>query len=165
MATRKKQSSASVQKGGGGLQAKKFNWQHGAIIVGVVALVGGFFVYKSFAATNSISAGGMSGGYDTSKKGISSRILNSSNSTLIASGLASPDRMHQVCVSYIGGTGSRTLNLTYTIGGKQRGSTAHAVNGGGAGQACALVNVPGVGTLMVQQSGSGATYIDRAFIK
>lgn len=165
MATRKKQGNTTVQKGGGGLQAKKFSWKHGFIIVAVVALVGGFFVYRSFAATNSIAAGRMSGGYDTSGKGVSSRILNSSNNTLIASGLASPSRMHQVCVSYIGGAGSRKLSLTYTIGGKQRGSNAANINGGGSGEVCALVDASGIGTLMVQQSGNGATYIDRAFIK
>jgi len=165
MARVQKQKSA-VRTGAGGLKSSpQIKWQHVLGIVLVVALVGGFFVYKSFAATNSISAGGMTGGYDTSGKGVSSRILNSSNSTLVASGLASPSRMHQACVTYIGGAGARKLNLTYTIGGKQRGSNSLTINGGGSGELCALVNVGGVGTLMVQQSGSGETYIDRAFIR
>ncbi len=52
-ATKKKSSSKSVQ-GSGGLKSKKFNWKTMILLVLPIALIGGFFVFKSNAATGTV---------------------------------------------------------------------------------------------------------------
>ncbi len=45
--------------GGGGLKSfKSFNWKRAFPLIAVIAVVGGFLVYQSFAATNQLSRGG-----------------------------------------------------------------------------------------------------------
>lgn len=52
-ATKKKSNLKSV-KGSGGLKSRKFNWKTMILLILPIALIGGFFVYKSNAATGTI---------------------------------------------------------------------------------------------------------------
>jgi len=163
-----KKNKTSVT-GSGGIQSKKINLKLIIPLVVIVALVGGFFVYKSNAATNSISAKNMVGGYDTSKKGYGSyRLLTTKDATTIATGLAAPSKAHSACVSWANGSEVRRIDIKYSIGTRvtpytNSVLTAHAQ----PGELCASAGSgnPGVGTVVVTQEGNGATYIDRVYIK
>lgn len=155
--------------GAGGIQSRKINLTILVPIIVIVALVGGFFVYKSNAATNSISAKNMVGGYDTSKKGYGSyRLLTPNDSTTIATGLASPSRGHYACASWANGSKVRRLNVKYSVGNRVVPYTGTSLAANSQpGEACAWADSgnPGAGTLVVTQIGDGATYIDRVYIK
>lgn len=169
MAKSNNKKNKSSITGSGGIQSKKLSLKLVIPIILVVALVGGFFVYKSNAATNSISASNMSGGYDTSRKGYGSyRLLTPNDATTIATGLASPSKGHYACASWANGSKVRRINVKYSIGNRvvPYPGTSLAANSQ-PGEACAWADSgnPGMGTLVVTQVGDGATYIDRVYIK
>jgi hypothetical protein len=169
MAKSNNKKNKSSITGSGGIQSKKSSLKLVIPIVVIVALVGGFFVYKSNAATNSISAKNMSGGYDTSKKGYGSyRLLTPNDATVIATGLASPSKGHYACVSWANGSKVRRLDIRYSVGTRVEPYTGSTLTANGQpGEVCAWAGAgnPGTGTVTVTQIGDGATYIDRVYIK